>query len=95
MSAARFDIGRIAVTLLGISASDAQSTAQGLEAALADRLGGWRPDIAGIAPMNLGNVDLGSVQLGARLDAPALASLIAARLIDHMDSAIARTREDV
>jgi len=95
MSATRFDIGRITVSLTGISGADAEGAARGLEAALADRLGGWRPDVAGMAPMNLGAVDLGSVEIASRLDAAALADLIAGRLIDRVDAAVVRNKRAV
>ncbi|GLR87952.1 hypothetical protein [Bradyrhizobium iriomotense] len=84
------DIDRIELTLFGVSPAAAQSAATELEALLRQRLAGWRPDIAGTAPVALGNLDLGRVDAAARLDAPALATLIADRLIAQLDRAFAR-----
>jgi hypothetical protein len=92
------DIDRIELTLFGISPAEAQSAATAIEALLRQRLAGWRPDIAGAAPVKLDGLDLGRVDVAARLDAPALATLIADRLIAQLDQAIARPRastEDV
>lgn len=84
---ARIAIDRIAVTLQGVSPAEAESTGRTLEAALIERLGGWRPDVAGSAPLTLGTVDLGSVQL-ARLDAPTLATILADRLAAAINRAV-------
>jgi len=89
MSATRFAIDRVEVTLVGVPPADAKSTVRSLEAALADRLGGWRPELAGAAPMDLGDVDLGSVELSARLDAATLAALVFERLGDRLEQAVA------
>ena len=89
MSEARIDIDRIAVTLYGVSPTEAQGTATALAALLRQRLAGWRPDIAGAAPVDLGTIDLGSVDIGARLDGPALTALLADRLIAQLDRALA------
>lgn len=95
MSTARFAIDRIVVTLAGITPAEAERTARSLESALSERLGGWRPDVAGASPMNLGNIDLGSIALAARLDAPTLATIIGDHLIAWIDAAITRSGEDV
>jgi hypothetical protein len=93
MSTARFAIDRIAVTLQGISPAEAERTARSLEAALVERLGGWRPDIAGASPMHLGDADLGSIKLATRLDAQMLATIVADRLTAWIDGAIVRPEE--
>jgi hypothetical protein len=90
MSNTRVDIDRIALTLYGVSPAEAQSAATAIEALLRQRLAGWRPDVAGAAPFDLGSLDLGSVDVAARLDAPALATLIADRLIAQFDRALTR-----
>jgi len=91
MSATRFALDRVEVTLLGVPPADAESTARSLEAALADRLGGWRPDLAGTMPMDLGDIDLGTVDLSARLDAATLATLLFERLADRIENAVAQS----
>src|SRR5262249_62320518 len=89
MSAARFAIDRVEVTLLGVPLADAESTASALEAALMDRFGAWRPDLAGAMPMDIRGIDLGSVDLSAQLDAVTLATLLAERLGDRLEEAAA------
>jgi len=89
MSDTSVDIDRIAVTLYGVSPTEAQGAATTLASMLRQRLAGWRPDVAGAAPVELGNVDLGSVEIGARLDAPMLTTLLADRLIAQLDRAMA------
>ncbi len=89
MSATRFAIDRVEVTLVGVPPADAESTVRSLEAALMDRLGGWRPELAGAMPMHLGDVDLGIVDLSARLDAGTLATLVFERLGDRLEQAVA------
>ena len=91
MSSTRIDIDRIALTLYGVSPADAQGAATAIEALLRQRLAGWRPDVAGVSPFNLGSLDLGSVDIAARLDTPALATLIADRLIAQLDRALTRS----
>jgi hypothetical protein len=88
MSNTRVDIDRIALTLYGVSPAEAQSAATAIEALLRQRLAGWRPDVAGASPFDLGSLDLGSVEIAARLDAPALATLISDRLIAQLDRAL-------
>jgi hypothetical protein len=90
MSAITVDIDRIELTLLGVSPAEAQSAATAIDALLRQRLAGWRPDIAGVSPVALGNLDLGRVDVAARLDAPVLATLIADRLIAQLDGALTR-----
>ena len=90
MSATRFAIDRVEVTLVGVPPADAESTVRSLEAALMDRLGGWRPELAGAMPMHLGDVDLGIVDLSARLDAGTLATLVFERLGDRLEQAVPR-----
>jgi hypothetical protein len=87
MSNTRVDIDRIALTLYGVSPAEAQSAATAIEALLRQRLAGWRPEIAGASPLDLGSLDLGSVEIAVRLDAPALATLISDRLIAQLDRA--------
>lgn len=77
MSATRFDIDRIALTLRGVAG--AESFAPTLEAALADRLGALRP--AGAA-RNIGTMDLGVLEASPGTDARALADAIAGRIVD-------------
>jgi hypothetical protein len=91
MSSTTIDIDRIELTLYGVSPAEAQLAATEIDALLRQRLAGWRPDIAGSAPINLGNLDLGRADIGARLDAPALATLIADRLIGQLDRALTRS----
>ena len=88
MSATRFAIDRIEVTLLGVPPADAERTARSLEAALTERLGGWRPDLS-VGPMNLGDIDLGTVDLSARLDADVLATLLFECFVDRVEEAVA------
>jgi hypothetical protein len=90
MSAAKFVIDRIALTLAGVAPGEAENIARTLEAALAERLGGWRPDVAGVAPLNLGTVKLEHVELPARLNTSALATIVADRLIGVLSRAIER-----
>jgi hypothetical protein len=90
MSTATIDIDRLELALFGVSPAEAQSAAAGIEALLRQRLAGWRPDIAGAAPVNLGDLDLGRFDVATRLDAPALATLIADRLTAQLDRALAR-----
>jgi len=90
MSAARLDIGRIDIVLSGIPQADAASTAHTLEVALRDRIGGWRLEIAGTVPLDLGDLDLGSVEL-ARLDAPSLAVILLQRLAGGIENAEAES----
>jgi hypothetical protein len=82
-------IDRIALTLFGLSPAEAQGAADAFAPLLRERLAGWRPDVAGAAPVDLGNLDLGSVDIAVRLDAPALATLLADRLIAQLDGALA------
>jgi hypothetical protein len=91
MSSTTVDIDRIELTLYGVSPAEAQSAAAEIDALLRLRLAGWRPDMAGSAPVDLGSLDLGSINLAARLDAPALATLIADRLIGKLDRALTRS----
>jgi hypothetical protein len=95
MSATRFAIDRIEVTLVGVPPADAESTVRSLEAALTDRLGGWRPDLAGVMPMDLGDIDLGTVDLSARLDAATLATLLFERFADRVEETVAEPRSAV
>ncbi len=95
MSATRFAIDRVEVTLVGVPPADAESTVRSLKAALMDRLDGWRPDLAGATPMDLGDVDLGVVDLSARLDAATLATLVFERLGDRLEQAVAQPRSAV
>jgi hypothetical protein len=88
MSTNRFAIERIEVTLVGMPQADAERTARSLEAALTERLGGWRPDLS-VAPMDLGDIDLGTVDLVARLDADILATLLFERFTDRIEEAVA------
>ncbi len=89
MNDTRIDIDRISVTLYGVSPAEAQNAANALALLLRQRLAGWHPDVAGAAPVDLGSIDLGSVAIGARLDAPALTTLLADRLIAQFDRALA------
>ena len=91
MSAATVDIDRIELALFGVSPAEAESAAATIEQLLRQRLAGWRPDIAGVSPTALGNLDLGRVDI-TRLDAPALATLIADRLIAQLEGAFAMPR---
>jgi hypothetical protein len=90
MTATTVDIDRIELALFGVSPAEAQSAATAIDALLRQRLAGWRPDIAGASPVALGNIDLGRVEVAARLDGPALATLIADRLIAQLDGALTR-----
>jgi hypothetical protein len=90
MSSTTVDIDRIELTLHGVSPAEAQSAASEMGALLRQRLAGWRPDIAGASPVDLGNVDLGRVDVAALLDTRALATLIADRLIGQLDRALTR-----
>ena len=90
MSATTVDIDRIELAFFGVSAAEAQSAATAIDALLRQRLAGWRPDIAGASPVALGKVDLGRVDVAARLDGPALGTLIADRLIAQLDGAVTR-----
>jgi len=89
MDGARIAIDHIAVTLPG----EADGIDRALEAALVERLSGWRPDLAGAGILALGDLDLGSVTLTRRLDPPALAAVIADRLVERLDDAVAAARE--
>jgi hypothetical protein len=89
MIAARMTVDHIALTLVGVPQVDAVDAAQSLDRALRDRLGGWRPEIAGGAPLNLGDIDLGTIEL-ARIDAPTLASIVVQRLSDRIADATAQ-----
>jgi hypothetical protein len=91
---ARFAIDRVVVTLAGITPAEAERTARALQGALIERLGGWRPDVAGTAPLNLGVLDLGSIEL-ARLDAATLAAIVGDRMMASIDAAITRSQEKV
>jgi hypothetical protein len=95
MSATRFAVDRVEVTLAGVPPADAESTARSLEAALVERLGGWRPDVAGATPMDLGDIDLGTVDLSTRLDAATLATLLFERFADRVQDAVAQTGSSV
>jgi hypothetical protein len=95
MSAIRFAVDRIEVTLVGVPPADAESTVRSLEAALTDRLGGWQPDIAGAVPMDLGDINLGTVDLSARLNAATLATLLFERFADQVEDAVAQPRSAV
>jgi hypothetical protein len=88
MNDTRVDIDRVALTLYGVSPAEAQAAANSLASMLRQRLAGWRPDVAGAVPIDLGNVDLGSFDIGARFDAPMLATLLADRLIAQLDRAL-------
>jgi hypothetical protein len=90
MSTTRIDIDRIELALFGVSPAEAQSATARIETLLRQRLASWRPDIAGAAPVSLGSLDLGRLDLATRLDAPALATLIADRLIAQLDQALGR-----
>jgi hypothetical protein len=92
---ARFAIDRVVVTLAGIAPAEAERTARALHGALIERLGGWRPDVAGAAPLNLGVLDLGSIGLAARLDAATLAAVVGDRMMASIDAAITRSQEKV
>jgi hypothetical protein len=93
MADARFTIDYIAVTLPGVSPGDAAGLDRTLEAALIERLGGWRPELAGAVSLALGDVDLGSARLSRRLDGATLAEIIADRLVERLDDAIAQPKE--
>jgi hypothetical protein len=89
MSGTLVYIDHIALTLFGVSSVEAQGAADAFAALLRERLAGWRPDVAGAAPVELGHLDLGSVDIGDRLDAPTLATLLADRLVAQLDGALA------
>jgi hypothetical protein len=91
MSAARFDIEQITVTLDG--ALPTAVSARSFQMALIERLGAWQPDLDGVSSLQLGNVDLGNAVSVGRLDAPGLATIVADRLIDRIGRAIARSQE--
>jgi hypothetical protein len=93
MDSARVAIEHIAVTLPGVAPGDAAVIERTLEAALIERLGGWRPDLAGAGSLAFGDVDLGSAVLARRLDGATLAEIIADRLAGWLDGAIARAKE--
>ena len=93
MSAVRLAIDRITVTLLGASVSEAEDAGRSLEAALLERLGGWRPRNGAEAGSDQANMDLGEVRLARRLDGRALAALIADRLVTRLDEAAQAPQE--
>jgi hypothetical protein len=89
MTAARMTVDHIALTLVGVPQADAAVAAHSLDRALRDRLGGWRPEIAGGAPLDLGDIDLGTIEL-ARIDAPTLASIVVQHVSDRVTHAAAQ-----
>jgi hypothetical protein len=93
MDGARFTIDHIRVTLPGVAPGDAAGIGRTLEAALIERLGGWRPDFAGAGGLALGDVDLGSATLARQVDGATLAEIIADRLVGLLDQTIARAKE--
>ena len=93
MDGARFTIDHIAVTLPGVAPGDAAGIERTLEVALIERLGGWRPALAGAGSLALGDLDLGSAALARRIDGSTLAEIIADRLVGLLDQTIARARE--
>ena len=96
MSDTSIDIDRITVTLYGVPLADAENAATTFASLLRQRLAGWCPDVA--APADLGSINLGSVAIDARLDAPALTRFLADRLIAQLDGIFARrnpSEEDV
>jgi hypothetical protein len=90
MSTTTVDIDRIELALFGVSPAEAQSAATAIDALLRQLLAGWRPDIAGASPVALGNLDLGRLDVAARLDGPALSTLIADHLIAQLDRTLTR-----
>ena len=92
MSATTVDIDRIELALFGVAPAEAQSAAVSIEQLLRQRLAGWRPEFAAVSAIALGNVDLGRIDIAGRLDAPALATLIADRLIAQLDGALAEPK---
>jgi len=85
------DIGRLSITLHGVSADLAEAAASGLEDALRRRLGGLRLDRAGSVP----ELRLDALDLPRRVDAAVLRELIAAHLVEAIDRMPAGKSEEV
>lgn len=80
------NIGRIQVSLHGISAQVAEQAVTGLNDELRHRLGMLQ--VHGMAGIDMGELSLSPVHSAAILDASALRGLIAERLADAIESAM-------
>jgi hypothetical protein len=94
VSLLELDIGRVAISLHGVSREIAEDALSGLEGELARRIGAIGPRPDRYAPGDLGEIALGPLTASANIDAAALRALIAEALVGHvLDAARAEEPE--